>query len=150
NIGPYPWEQYSVIQGGDGGMEYAMCTLITGGENYGSLFGTTAHELAHAWFQQLLATNESAHPWMDEGFTTFISTLAENQISGDNEPNPFKNSYRGYQYIVQSGKEQPLSTHADRYAYNAAYSVAAYSKRSEERRVGKECKSRRTTYHCYE
>ncbi|HLV63002.1 M1 family metallopeptidase [Galbibacter sp.] len=130
NIGPYPWEQYSVIQGGDGGMEYAMCTLITGGENYGSLFGTTAHELAHAWFQQLLATNESAHPWMDEGFTTFISTLAENQISGDNEPNPFKNSYRSYQYIVESGKEQPLSTHADRYAYNAAYSVAAYSKGS--------------------
>lgn len=130
NIGPYPWEQYSVIQGGDGGMEYAMCTLITGGENYGSLFGTTAHEFAHAWFQQLLATNESAHPWMDEGFTTFISTLAENQINGDNEPNPFKNSYRGYQYIVESGKEQPLSTHADRYEYNAAYSVAAYSKGS--------------------
>lgn len=130
NIGPYPWEQYSVIQGGDGGMEYAMCTLITGGENYGSLFGTTAHEFAHAWFQQLLATNESEHPWMDEGFTTFISTLAENQISGDNEPNPFKNSYRGYQYIVESGKEQPLSTHADRYAINAAYSVAAYSKGS--------------------
>lgn len=130
NIGAYPWEQYSVIQGGDGGMEYAMCTLITGGENYGSLFGTTAHEFAHAWFQHLLATNELAHPWMDEGFTTFISTLAENQISGDNEPNPFKGSYRGYQYIVESGKEQPLSTHADRYAYNAAYSVAAYSKGS--------------------
>lgn len=128
NIGPYPWEQYSVIQGGDGGMEYAMSTLITGGENYGSLFGTTAHEFAHAWFQQLLATNESAHPWMDEGFTTFISSLAENQISGSNDPNPFENAYRGYQYIVESGKEQPLSTHADRYDVNAAYSVAAYSK----------------------
>ncbi len=128
NIGPYPWEQYSVIQGGDGGMEYAMSTLIAGGKNYGSLFGTTAHELAHAWFQHLLATNESAHPWMDEGFATFISTLAENQISGKNEPNPFKNAYRGYQFIVDSGKEQPLTTHADRYAINAAYSVAAYSK----------------------
>ncbi len=30
NIGPYPYDQYSVIQGGDGGMEYAMSTLITG------------------------------------------------------------------------------------------------------------------------
>ena len=29
-IGEYPYDQYSVIQGGDGGMEYAMCTLITG------------------------------------------------------------------------------------------------------------------------
>ena len=30
NIGKYPYKQYSVIQGGDGGMEYAMSTLITG------------------------------------------------------------------------------------------------------------------------
>ena len=47
NIGPYPYKQYSVVQGGDGGMEYAMLTLITGGRKYGSLFGVTAHELAH-------------------------------------------------------------------------------------------------------
>ena len=33
NIGAYPYKQYSVIQGGDGGMEYGMCTLITGEEN---------------------------------------------------------------------------------------------------------------------
>jgi hypothetical protein len=25
-VGDYPYKQYSVIQGGDGGMEYAMCT----------------------------------------------------------------------------------------------------------------------------
>ena len=34
-IGPYPYKQYSVVQGGDGGMEYAMLTLITGEENMG-------------------------------------------------------------------------------------------------------------------
>jgi hypothetical protein len=27
-FGEYPYKQYSVIQGGDGGMEYPMCTLI--------------------------------------------------------------------------------------------------------------------------
>jgi hypothetical protein len=26
-VGDYPYKQYSVIQGGDGGMEYAMCTF---------------------------------------------------------------------------------------------------------------------------
>ena len=80
NIGPYPYKQYSVVQGGDGGMEYAMLTLITGERKYGSLFGVTAHELAHSWFQHVLATNETKHEWMDEGFTTFISTLATNEI----------------------------------------------------------------------
>ena len=59
SIGPYPWKQYSIIQGGDGGMEYAMCTMITGERPYPSLLGVTAHEMAHAWFQHLLATNEA-------------------------------------------------------------------------------------------
>jgi len=39
NIGEYPYNQYSVIQGGDGGMEYAMSTLITGERKFGSLVG---------------------------------------------------------------------------------------------------------------
>lgn len=128
NIGPYPWKQYSVIQGGDGGMEYAMCTLITGGSDYGSLFGTTSHEMAHAWFQHILATNEAEHPWMDEGFTSFISSLASNAVKGIESNNPFKGAYRGYNYLVNSGKQQAETTHSDRYEYNFAYSINAYSK----------------------
>lgn len=128
NIGPYPYKQYSVLQGGDGGMEYAQCTLITGKRSWGSLFGVTAHELAHTWFQFLLATNESKHPWMDEGFTTYISNKATNDILGKGEVNPHKGSYRGYTYLVSTGKEEPLSTHADRYNTNFAYGVGSYSK----------------------
>jgi len=130
HIGEYPWKQYSVIQGGDGGMEYANCTLITGGDNYDGLLGTTAHEFAHSWFQQLLGTNESEHPWMDEGFTSYISTQAEQSLEGKNSDNPYKGSYRTYNYLAQSGKEQPMSTHGDRYEYNMAYSIASYVKGS--------------------
>ena len=127
-IGEYPYDQYSVIQGGDGGMEYAMCTLITGERKFGSLVGVTAHELAHTWFQFLLATNESKHEWMDEGFTSYISDQAMNVIMDQNKENPYSGAYRGYYYLVNSGKEQPQSTHADRYHLNMAYSIAAYSK----------------------
>ncbi|CAM4106451.1 M1 family metallopeptidase [Zobellia nedashkovskayae] len=130
NIGEYPYEQYSVIQGGDGGMEYAMATLITGERKFGSLAGVTAHELAHSWFQHILATNESKHEWMDEGFTTFISTLAMNEVMEENKENPFEGSYKGYYSLVNSGKEQPQTTHADRYDLNFAYGIAAYSKGS--------------------
>ncbi|MCP9199283.1 M1 family metallopeptidase [Gramella sp. GC03-9] len=128
HIGPYPWDQYSVVQGGDGGMEYAMLTLITGERSFGSLVGVTAHEMAHAWFQHLMATNESKHEWMDEGFTSYISSEAENVVMGDNAENPHKGSYRGYFYLARSGAEQPQTTHADRYALNTLYSTAAYSK----------------------
>ena len=128
HIGQYPYKQYSVIQGGDGGMEYAMATLITGKRKFGSLFGVTAHEMAHTWFQFLLATNESLHPWMDEGFTTYISNKAENEILKEGRNNPHKSSYLSYKTIVERGYEESLSTHSDRYHTNWAYSTASYSK----------------------
>nr|WP_309727152.1 M1 family metallopeptidase [Mesonia maritima] len=143
HIGPYPYDQYSVIQGGDGGMEYAMCTLITGNRSFGSLVGVTAHEFAHSWFQFLLATNEAQHEWMDEGFTTYISTLAEEEVMNNSSEHPLSNSYRGYYYMANSGKEQPQSTHADRYETNQNYGITAYAKgsvflRQLEYLIGKE------------
>ncbi|WP_019670842.1 M1 family metallopeptidase [Eudoraea adriatica] len=130
NIGPYPYEQYSVIQGGDGGMEYAMSTLITGERKFESLVGVTVHELAHSWFQHVLATNELKHAWMDEGFTQFISSLCMNEVMNQQKDNPFESSYNSYISLAQSGKEQPQTTHADRYNLNAAYGISAYNKGS--------------------
>ncbi len=128
HIGEYPYGQYSVIQGGDGGMEYAMSTLITGKRSYGSLVGVTAHELAHTWFQFLLATNEAKHEWMDEGFTTYISNHAMNYIFNQGKKNPLENAYKSYIRLAKSGLEQPLTTHADRYQLNSVYGTLAYSK----------------------
>ena len=130
NIGQYPYKQYSVIQGGDGGMEYAMSTLITGERKFGSLVGVMAHELAHSWFQHVLATNEAKHEWMDEGFTTYISTLCMDTIMDTKKNHPLDGSYKGYYYLVKSGQEQPQTTHADRYHTNMAYGISAYSKGS--------------------
>ncbi|WP_430614669.1 M1 family metallopeptidase [Flavobacterium sp. JP2137] len=132
-VGPYPYDQYSVIQGGDGGMEYSMCTLITGDRDFASLVGVTAHEVAHSWFQHSLATNETKHEWMDEGFTSFISDLAVMKTmdaSEQEDSNPFGSSYKNYYYMVNKGIEQPLTTHADRYDLNSAYSISSYVKGS--------------------
>ncbi|WP_299519806.1 M1 family metallopeptidase [Winogradskyella sp.] len=128
NVGQYPYEQYSVIQGGDGGMEYAMCTLVTGQRSFPSLLGVTAHEMAHSWFQFLLATNEAKHEWIDEGFTVYISTLAQEALRINKKTNPHSRSYLSYIGLANSGYEQPLTTHADRYQYNRAYGASAYSK----------------------
>ena len=128
NIGPYPYKQYSVVHGGDGGMEYAMLTLITGNRKFGSLVGVTAHELAHSWFQHILATNETKHEWMDEGFTSFISTLALNEVLEENKEFPLAGSYRGYYGLATSGVEMPQATNANRYEHNYAYERTAYSK----------------------
>jgi hypothetical protein len=127
-IGPYPYKQYSVIHGGDGGMEYAMCTLITGERKFGSLVGVTSHELAHSWFQHILATNETKHEWMDEGFTSYISTLAKNKVLKEESEFPLLRSYGGYLRLAASGVEEPQSANANRYHYNFAYESTAYNK----------------------
>ena len=129
-IGRYPYKQYSVVQGGDGGMEYAMLTLIARERSFESLVGVTSHELAHSWFQHVLATNEMKHEWMDEGFTSYISDLAENEVLQKDLVFPHAGSYRGYLRLALSGFEQPQSTNANRYDYNMAYESTAYSKGS--------------------
>ncbi|WP_264535838.1 M1 family metallopeptidase [Flavobacterium sp. N1736] len=130
-VGAYPYKQYSFIQGGDGGMEYAMCTLMLGSGTLEGILGTATHELGHSWFQHILASNESKHPWMDEGFTTYIEDSALNELKGDKkEVNPFKGNYNAYYSLVNSGKEQPQTTHGDRYDENRPYSISAYVKGS--------------------
>ncbi|MBS7230288.1 M1 family metallopeptidase [Flavobacterium psychroterrae] len=129
-VGAYPYKQYSFIQGGDGGMEYAMCTLMLGNGTLQGILGTATHELGHSWFQHILASNESKHPWMDEGFTTYIEDSALNEIAAKKEVNPFKGNYAAYYQLVQSGKEQPQGTHGDRYDENRPYSISAYVKGS--------------------
>lgn len=109
-------------------MEYGMCTLITGDRMYHSLVSVVAHEMAHSWFQFVLATNESLYEWMDEGFTTYVSDLAEFKVLDKNFIYPFSTAYDRYAQLARSGLEQPLSTHADRYISNSTYTYSAYYK----------------------
>ncbi len=128
NFGVYPYPQYSIIQGGDGGMEYPMATLITGNRKLPSLVGVTVHEAAHSWYQGVLGTNESLYAWMDEGFTSFATQETMDYLFKQGMPGSHKSAYAGYLSIVQDGKEEALSTHADHFITNYAYGTAAYSK----------------------
>lgn len=124
-FGEYPYSSYSIIQGGDGGMEYPMCTLILGEGSFEGLIGVTAHEAAHSWYQGVLASNESLYPWMDEGYTDFASN--ESLAAIFNQPNPHEDSYQNYFRLIERGLQEPLSQHSDHYNTNTAYGTAAYS-----------------------
>jgi len=127
HYGKYPYDTFSVIQGGDGGMEYPMATLITGNRGLRSLVGVTVHEFVHAWYHGVLANNESRFPWMDEGFTSYVDELVMEHLFGDEE-NPHAGSYRSYFRIVRDGEEEAMDTHADHFTSNRAYDQASYSK----------------------
>ncbi|MEX2351090.1 MAG: M1 family metallopeptidase [Balneolaceae bacterium] len=128
HFGEYPYDEYMVIQGGDGGMEYIMGTLITGNRNLRSLVGVTVHELVHAWYQGVLANDESIYHWIDEGYTVYASQRIMNRIFDGGEGDPFDGSYNNYFRIVELGVEEPMSLHADHFQLNTAYSVASYTK----------------------
>ena len=147
NFGKYPYPQYSFIHGGDGGMEYPMATLVSSPS-----LGTAFHEWMHSWYQMILGTNESLYAWMDEGFTSFAEDLVmkfyKKQSSLDeyrqalkekpdnenlkrmvtNLPEDHSGAYNGYFVLAKSGLEEPMTTHADHYNNNFAYSIDAYSK----------------------
>jgi hypothetical protein len=128
NYGKYPYPEFSVVQGGDGGMEYPMSTLITGHRGLNSLVGVTVHEVMHSWFQGVLATNESYYAWMDEGFTTFATaeTMAHLFPSGNTRTQD--QNYNTYLQTARQGYIEPLSIHADHFRTNSGYGVGSYYK----------------------
>jgi len=125
-FGKYPWPQYSFVQGGDGGMEYPMLTLITGKRRLGSLVGVSVHESVHSWYYGVLASNEGRFPWMDEGMTEYASSKVMQHLFGGDE-DPHASSILSYLGLAESGKQEPPRVHADHYITNAAYGATAYS-----------------------
>lgn len=128
HFGVYPWSQYSIIQGGDGGMEYPMATLITGQRGLGSLVGVTVHEVMHSWYQGALAINEGYYSWLDEGFTQYASSRIMSHLFNPDEDTRTGGYYQSYYDLAASGKEEPMATRADYYKTNFAFGAASYGK----------------------
>ncbi|NJD23610.1 MAG: M1 family metallopeptidase [Melioribacter sp.] len=82
NIGIYPYQNVSLIDvprtSASGGMEYP--TLFTVGaelfapQSAGQPEYLVTHEFSHQFFYGLIANNEVYEAWLDEGFTSYIST----------------------------------------------------------------------------
>lgn len=129
--GRYAYPSYSFIQGGDGGMEYGMCTMMLGeSKSLEGLVGLMVHEGGHSWNQQIMAYNESVRPWMDEGFTSYYEDYVMHQLFPPAEPvaNPFVSAINSYVNFTKKGIEEPAVWFGDHHDNGSAYSVASYTK----------------------
>lgn len=98
-IGPYLYPNFTIVfpswstAQGSMGMEYPQLILCgvrhLEQKNSYNLEYVIAHELAHQYFYGLLASDEVDEPWLDEGFTTYISsTFIQKTYPPSNVPLP--------------------------------------------------------------
>jgi hypothetical protein len=77
----YPYPAATNVASIAGGMEYPGISFCGSDAKNGDLWGVTDHEFGHTWFPMIVGSNERLHAWMDEGFNTFINTLASNDFN---------------------------------------------------------------------
>lgn len=131
DLGRYIYPSYAFVQGGDGGMEYGMATMMLGeGRTLEGLVGLMVHEGGHSYNQQILATNESMRPWLDEGFTSYYDSKIMHQLFPPEQPvpNPFMSSLQSYRNFTKRGLEEPAVWLGDHHDHGSAYSFATYVK----------------------
>jgi len=141
-VGNYPYPQVTALQSAlsaGAGMEYPMVTVIGLMGSAKLLDIVIAHEVGHNWFYGILATNERAYPWLDEGMNSYIERLYTEAYYGKpqvvQEFIPFANVVIGgedqfvdqlsYQVIAGMNLHQPPATHSEAFSY-VNYGVCCY------------------------
>ena len=87
--GPYRWGRYDMLvlppSFPIGGMENPRLTFLTPTMIAGdrSLVDLIAHELAHSWSGNLVTNASWKHWWLNEGFTTYVTTRILEKIYGE-------------------------------------------------------------------
>ena len=86
--GPYRWGRYDMLvlppSFPIGGMENPRLTFLTPTMIAGdrSLVDLIAHELAHSWSGNLVTNASWKHFWLNEGFTTYVTTRILESLYG--------------------------------------------------------------------
>ena len=112
----YPWPHISAIEGPISGMEYPMIAMENRSDDVYDLYNVITHEIGHMWFPMIVASNERAYMWQDEGFNTFINTFSEARrypAKGDQVARAAEE--RGQvEQVMRAGVEGPIVTGPDR------------------------------------
>lgn len=77
----YPYPVAVNVASNVGGMEYPGIVFCGSSATGEGLFGVTDHEFGHTWFPMIVGSNERLYGWMDEGFNTFINSLADDDFN---------------------------------------------------------------------
>jgi hypothetical protein len=127
----YPWPHISAVEGPISGMEYPMIAMENKSADVYDLYNVVTHEIGHMWFPMIVASNERAYMWQDEGFNTFINTFSEARrypAKGDQMARA-ADERRLVEQVMTAGMDQPVDINPDRIA-PALLGISAYVKPS--------------------
>jgi aminopeptidase N len=114
--GPYRWGRYDMLvlppSFPIGGMENPRLTFLTPTMIAGdrSLVDLIAHELAHSWSGNLVTNASWKHWWLNEGFTTYVTTRILEKLYGEEVAT--MNLQLEQEEAIESLKEIPLEKQA--------------------------------------
>jgi hypothetical protein len=105
----FPYPVATNVGGIVGGMEYpgiVFCSSQAQGRN---LWGVTSHEFGHTWFPMVVGSNERKYPWMDEGFNTFINSVADKYFNKGEFYDAKINRHNPAKYIFSENSESIMT-----------------------------------------
>ncbi|UEG49431.1 M1 family metallopeptidase [Ferruginibacter lapsinanis] len=108
----YPYPVASNVASNISGMEYPGIVFCGYQSETDGLFGVTDHEFGHTWFPMIVGSNERKYGWMDEGFNTFINSLADDDFNNGEYKSAGYNmpAFAGYLF---HNKTEPIMTTPD-------------------------------------
>lgn len=89
----FPYPAATNVASNIGGMEYPGIVFCHANAKGASLWGVTDHEFGHTWYPMIVGTNERRFGWMDEGFNTFINTIASQDFNKGEYAEPKTNGH---------------------------------------------------------
>ncbi len=150
--GPYRWGRYDMLvlppSFPIGGMENPRLTFLTPTMIAGdrSLVDLIAHELAHSWSGNLVTNASWKHWWLNEGFTTYVTTrilevlygeevaLMNLQLEQEEAIDSLKDIPPAKQALITRAADTGSSTYTDE---GLAYPKGAWLLRTLEERAGR-------------
>ncbi|MGB4398318.1 MAG: M1 family metallopeptidase [Daejeonella sp.] len=138
----YPYPTATNVASNVGGMEYPGIVFCGATAKSVGLWGVTDHEFGHTWFPMIVGSNERIHAWMDEGFTTFINSITNDQFNnGEYKSKPY--DWHAYGKLLTNPAFEPVMSSPDNMkessiGYLAYYKPAAGLILLREQIVGQE------------
>lgn len=144
-FGPYPHKSLAAVMGDfNDGMEYSAFYFLPrdfynlyDGSPMNYLVFVAAHETAHQWWFERVASDQAEHPWLDESLCTYSERLYYEAYYPDLVPTWWP--YRMYYYDPAAKMDIPVYEGTGFQPYtNATYFRGAYFLEDLRTRIGDE------------